>query len=426
MYLFVVGMIFMFINQYIDIIFRVRAAWNLAEDRYFPSLHKACCKPKIGRVIVQNQGCIMSLYPIYNFSAGPAVLPEAVLETARQEMSDYNGTGFSVMEMSHRSEMFLSILHHAEQDLRQLLKVPDNYKILFLQGGATTQFNMAAMNLAHGFRTADAVVTGNWSRIAYEQMSRLTDTEIRLAAHGGVQYAYKNLPAVEDWDVNPDSAFVHFAINETVNGLQYQTVPKLSDGLPPLVCDMSSEILSREFDVADYGLIYAGAQKNIGPAGVTVVIIREDLLERCPNDIPDVFNYRSHINRDGMYNTPSTYAIYMSGLVFRWLQTQGGVKKIEAVNRLKAQTLYEAIDGSGGFYINDIHPDARSKMNVVFKTESEDLDRRFVLEAELQGLCLLKGYKTVGGMRASIYNAMPLEGVRALADFMRDFQRRYG
>ncbi|MGN6881966.1 phosphoserine transaminase [Neisseria sp. P0019.S003] len=368
----------------------------------------------------------MSAHPIYNFSAGPAVLPEAVLRTAQQEMLDYNGTGFPVMAMSHRSDMFLSILHHAEQDLRQLLNIPSNYKILFLQGGATTQFNMVAMNLAHGFATADAVVTGNWSRIAYEQMSRLSNAEIRLAAHGGEQYAYKNLPAVEDWDVNPNSAFVHFAINETVNGLQYQNVPKLSDGLPPLVCDMSSEILSREFNVSDYGLIYAGAQKNIGPAGATVVIIREDLLERCPKDIPDVFNYRSHINRDGMYNTPSTYAIYMSGLVFRWLQTQGGVKKIEAVNRIKAHTLYETIDGSGGFYINDIHPDARSKMNVVFKTASEDLDRRFVLEAELQGLCLLKGYKTVGGMRASIYNAMPLEGVNALADFMKDFQRRYG
>ena len=189
---------------------------------------------------------------------------------------------------------------------------------------------------------------------------------------------------------------------------------------------MSSEILSREFDVSDYGLIYAGAQKNIGPAGATVVIIREDLLDHCPDSIPDVFNYRSHLNRDGMYNTPSTYAIYMSGLVFRWLLTQGGVKKIEAVNNIKAQTLYDAIDGSGGFYVNRIRPDARSKMNVVFQTASTELDRRFVLEAELQGLCLLKGYKTVGGMRASIYNAMPLEGVQALADFMSDFQRRYG
>ena len=368
----------------------------------------------------------MSARPIYNFSAGPAVLPEAVLRTAQQEMLDYNGTGFPVMAMSHRSEMFLSILHHAEQDLCTLLNIPSNYKILFLQGGATTQFNMVAMNLAYGFPSADAVVTGNWSRIAYEQMSRLTDAEIRLAAHGGEQFDYTALPSVETWDIDKNSAFVHFAINETVNGLQYQTVPKLSDDLPPLVCDMSSEILSREFDVSDYGLIYAGAQKNIGPAGATVVIIREDLLDRCPDSIPDVFNYRSHINRDGMYNTPSTYAIYMSGLVFRWLLTQGGVKKIEAVNNIKAQTLYDAIDNSGGFYVNRIRPDARSKMNVVFQTTSAELDRRFVLEAELQGLCLLKGYKTVGGMRASIYNAMPLEGVQALADFMSDFQRRYG
>lgn len=368
----------------------------------------------------------MSLYPIYNFSAGPAALPEAVLQTAQQEMLDYNGTGFPVMAMSHRSEMFLSILHHAEEDLRRLLKIPSNYKILFLQGGATTQFNMVAMNLAHGFRTADAVVTGNWSRIAYEQMGRLTDTEIRLAAHGGEQFDYLDLPEPETWDVDRNSAFVHFAVNETVNGLQYGKVPCLSDGMPPLVCDMSSEILSREFEVADYGLIYAGAQKNIGPAGVTVVIVREDLLDRCPDNIPDVFNYRSHIERNGMYNTPSTYSIYMSGLVFRWLLAQGGVGKIEKINHLKAQILYGAIDGSDGFYINRIRPNARSKMNVVFQTGNEELDRHFVFEAELQGLCLLKGYKSVGGMRASIYNAMPLEGVRALADFMGDFQRRYG
>lgn len=368
----------------------------------------------------------MSLAPIYNFSAGPAVLPEAVLRTAQQEMLDYNGTGFSVMEMSHRSDMFLGILHHAEQDLRQLMKIPSNYKVLFLQGGATTQFNMVAMNLVHGFRSADAVVTGNWSRIAYEQMARLTDAEIRLAAHGGEQFDYLDLPEPDTWDVDRDSAFVHFAVNETVNGLQYAEMPKLPAGMPPLVCDMSSEILSREFDVADFGLIYAGAQKNIGPAGVTVVIVREDLLERCPDSIPDVFNYRSHLNRDGMYNTPSTYAIYMSGLVFRWLQTQGGVKQIEAVNALKAQTLYDAIDGSGGFYVNRICPRARSKMNVVFQTGSRELDSRFVLEAELRGLRLLKGYKSVGGMRASIYNAMPLQGVQDLVEFMRDFQRRYG
>lgn len=368
----------------------------------------------------------MSAHPIYNFSAGPAVLPEAVLRTAQQEMMDYNGTGFPVMSMSHRSDMFLSILHHAEQDLRTLLSIPSNYKILFLQGGATTQFNMVAMNLAQGFKRADAVVTGNWSRIAAEQMQRLTDARVHIAAHGGETFDYKNLPAVDDWDISKDSAFVHFAINETVNGLQYKDVPKLSDGMPPLVCDMSSEILSREFNIADYGLIYAGAQKNIGPAGATVVIIREDLLERCPNNIPDVFNYHAHLNKNGMHNTPATYPIYMSGLVFRWLLAQGGVKKIEAVNRIKAQTLYDTIDGSDGFYRNPIHPDARSKMNVVFETQGGRLDKLFVQEADLNGLKLLNGYKTVGGMRASIYNAMPLEGVTALAEFMREFQRRHG
>ncbi|QEY24724.1 phosphoserine transaminase [Neisseria animalis] len=368
----------------------------------------------------------MSVRPIYNFSAGPAVLPESVLRTAQQEMLDYNGTGFSVVEMSHRSDMFMSILYHAKQDLRQLLAIPNNYKVLFLQGGATTQFNMVAMNLAHGFKRADAVVTGNWSRLAYEQMPLLTDARIHLAAHGGEQFGYYNLPAVESWDIDKDSAFVHFVSNETVHGLQYQTMPKLADGMPPLVCDMSSEILSREINVADFGLIYAGAQKNIGPAGVTVVIIREDLLARCPKNIPAVFNYQTHIDKDGMYNTPATYPIYMSGLVFRWLQTQGGVKKIEAVNQLKAQKLYQAIDGSGGFYQNPIADGARSKMNVIFKTANADLDKKFIQEAELCGLRLLKGYKSIGGMRASIYNAMPLEGVEALIDFMADFQRRYG
>lgn len=368
----------------------------------------------------------MSTAPIYNFSAGPAMLPEAVLKIAQQEMLDYNGTGFSVMEMSHRSDMFLSILHHAEQDLRQLLAIPNHYKILFLQGGATTQFNMTAMNLSHGFKRVDAVVTGNWSRLAYEQMGKLSNINVHLAAHGGTQFNYHNLPTIESWDIDEQSAFVHFVSNETVHGLQYKEMPKLKSHMPPLVCDMSSEILSRHIDVNDFGLIYAGAQKNIGPAGVTVVIIREDLLERCPNNIPDVFNYQSHINREGMYNTPTTYSIYLSGLVFRWLQTQGGVEKIEAINNLKAQMLYHAIDNSGDFYRNNIHPNARSKMNVIFHTANANLDNQFIQEAELRGLHLLRGYKSIGGMRASIYNAMPLSGVAALVDFMHDFQRRLG
>ena len=362
---------------------------------------------------------------VYNFSAGPAILPESVLRTAQSEMLDYNGTGFPVMCMSHRSDAFMSILHHAEQDLRRLLAIPDNYKILFLQGGASAQFNLVVMNLANGFKRVDAVVTGNWSSVAYQQMGKLSDAAIHLAADGRPS-GYTDLPPASSWDISPDSALVHFVLNETVNGLQYRDIPKLADSMPPLVCDMSSEILSRPIQVADFGLIYAGAQKNIGPAGATLVIIREDLLERCSDRLPDVWNYRAHAQKQGMHNTPATYPIYIAGLVFRWLLAQGGVAHIEAVNARKAGLLYDTIDHSGGFYRNPIRPDARSHMNVVFSTPQPELDRRFVQEAALHGLQLLGGYPSVGGMRASIYNAMPLQGVEALTSFMRDFQQRYG
>ena len=364
--------------------------------------------------------------PIYNFSAGPAVLPESVLRTAQSEMFDYNGTGFSVMTMSHRSDVFMSILYHAEQDLRQLLNIPDNYKVLFLQGGASAQFNMTVMNLSNGFKRVDSVVSGNWSRIAHQEMGKLSDVDIHLAAHGGEMFDYTDLPPVESWDIDPSSAFVHFVINETVHGLQYREVPKLGADMPPLVCDMSSEILSRRVNVADFGVIYAGAQKNIGPSGTTIVIIREDLLDRCSGRVPDVWNYRSHINRQGMYNTPATYPIYISGLVFRWLQSQGGVEHMETINTLKAKTLYAAIDNSGGFYRNRVAPAARSRMNVIFTTGNQELDELFAQESTTRGLRLLRGYKSMGGMRASIYNAMPLQGVEALIEFMREFQKRYG
>ena len=364
--------------------------------------------------------------PIYNFSAGPAVLPESVLRTAQSEMFDYDGTGFSVMTMSHRSDVFMSILYHAEQDLRQLLNIPDNYKVLFLQGGASAQFNMTVMNLSNGFKRVDSVVSGNWSRIAHQEMGKLSDVDIHLAAHGGEMFDYTDLPPVESWDIDPSSAFVHFVINETVHGLQYREVPKLGADMPPLVCDMSSEILSRRVNVADFGVIYAGAQKNIGPSGTTIVIIREDLLDRCSGRVPDVWNYRSHINRQGMYNTPATYPIYISGLVFRWLQSQGGVAQMETINTLKAKTLYAAIDNSGGFYRNRVAPAARSRMNVIFTTGNQELDELFAQESTTRGLRLLRGYKSMGGMRASIYNAMPLQGVEALIEFMREFQKRYG
>ena len=369
---------------------------------------------------------IMMTTPIYNFSAGPAVLPACVLETARQEMHDYQGTGIPVMSMSHRSAEFESILYHAEQDLRRLMAIPPNYRILFLQGGASAQFCQVAMNFADGFRRIDSVITGNWSKIAHSQMALVTRAQVHTAADGGAACGYKDLPPVSEWDVGRDSAFVHFVSNETVNGLQYAKMPRLPDGSPPLFCDMSSEILSRPVNVADFGVIYAGAQKNLGPAGVTIVIIREDLLDRCGSRVPSVWNYRAHLDRQGMYNTPATYPIYVAGLVLRWLQAQGGIAQMEKVNNVKAERLYAAIDGSGGFYCNDIKPDARSKMNVVFSTGDAVLDGRFVEEAALCGLRQLRGYKSLGGLRASIYNAMPPAGVDALVGFMEDFCRRYG
>lgn len=368
----------------------------------------------------------MSEHPVYNFSSGPGTLPEAVLRTAQHEMLDYNGTGLSVMTMSHRSDMFMSVLHHAEQDLRRLLDIPDNYKVLFLQGGANAQFNMVVMNFANGFKRVDSVVTGNWSATAHKQMGKLSETVIHTAAHGGEQYAYLDLPPEEEWDTDPQSAFVHFVSNETAYGLQYRKMPEPRENMPPFVCDMSSEILSRRINVADFGVIYAGAQKNIGPAGATVVIIREDLLDRCSDRVPDVWNYRSHVDRQGMYNTPATYPIYIAGLTFRWLQTQGGIANIEALNRLKSKMLYDTIDGSGGFYANAVKPRARSDMNVVFTTGDAELDKRFAREAAYAGLQFLGGYKSVGGMRASIYNAMPVAGVERLIGFMAEFQRKNG
>lgn len=368
----------------------------------------------------------MSSKTVYNFSSGPGTLPEAVLRTAQNEMLDYNGTGLSVMTMSHRSDMFMSILYHAEQDLRQLLAIPDNYKILFLQGGANAQFNMVVMNFANGFKRVDSVITGNWSATAHKQMGKLSDVEIHTAAHGGEQYQYTDLPPETEWDTHPQSAFIHFVSNETANGLQYAAMPKPEISMSPFVCDMSSEILSRRINVTDFGVIYAGAQKNIGPAGTTVVIIREDLLERCSSRVPDVWNYQAHIKKQGMYNTPSTYSIYIAGLTFRWLQAQGGIGKIEAVNKLKAEMLYDAIDNSNGFYVNPIKPRARSCMNIIFTTGNADLDKRFAQEAGYAGLHFLNGYKSIGGMRASIYNAMPIAGVEALIGFMAEFQRKNG
>lgn len=359
---------------------------------------------------------------VYNFSSGPATLPHSVLEQAQNELLDYRGNGISVMEMSHRGTIFMDILHAAEQSLRDLMGIPDNYKILFLQGGASSQFNMLMLNLTHGFNTVDAIISGNWSQIAAAQMGKLTQTNIHIAASNEAK-GFLSVPPLTDWQLSHDAAFVHFASNETVHGLQYHMLPS-NLSAAPLVSDMSSDILSREVNVADFGVIYAGAQKNIGPAGATIVIIREDLLDRAHKDIPDVWCYKSHVAKDGMHNTPATYSIYIAGLVFDWVKQQGGVAAMQKINAQKAQLLYQTIDQSNGFYRNQIDSASRSQMNVIFHTASATLDEKFVKEASAANLKTLKGYKLLGGMRASIYNAMPLKGVEALCQFMQEFAQK--
>lgn len=359
---------------------------------------------------------------VYNFSAGPATLPHSVLEQAQNELLDYKGNGVSVMEISHRGAIFMDILHRAEQSLRDLLNIPNNYKVLFLQGGASTQFSMLMLNLTRGFDTVDAVISGNWSQIAAAQMGKLLPTKIHIAASNESQH-FLSVPPISNWQPSHNAAFLHFASNETVHGLQYHILPS-QVAEAPLISDMSSDILSREINVADFGVIYAGAQKNIGPAGATIVIIREDLLDRAHADIPDVWCYKSHSAKDGMYNTPATYSIYMAGLVFDWIKQQGGVTAMQKINAKKADLLYQTIDQSSGFYKNNIDVASRSQMNVIFHTASPKLDELFVKEASKSNLKTLKGYKLLGGMRASIYNAMPLQGVETLCQFMHEFARK--
>jgi len=357
----------------------------------------------------------------YNFCAGPAALPTAVLEKAQQEMLDWQGKGLSIMEMSHRSSDYVAVAEKAEADLRKLMNIPENYKVLFLQGGASLQFSAIPLNLLGKNAKADYIHTGIWSEKALKEAKRYGD--INVIEAGTLIDGKHAITEQSTWNLSNDAAYVHYADNETIGGLQFAGVPDVN---APLVCDFSSSILSAPLDVSKFGLIYAGAQKNIGPSGATIVIIREDLLDRCSDRIPDVWNYKAHVEKQGMYNTPATYPIYISGLVFRWLQSQGGVSQMETINTLKAKTLYDAIDSSGGFYINHVHPGARSKMNVIFTTGDAHLDELFAQESTTRGLQLLRGYKSMGGMRASIYNAMPLQGVEALIEFMKEFQRRYG
>lgn len=357
----------------------------------------------------------------YNFSAGPAVLPKAVLQQAQAELPDWHGSGMSVMEMSHRGKEYMGIHARAEADLRELMGIPGNYKVLFLQGGATQQFAMVPLNLLRGKAAADYVNTGIWSKKAIVEAKKFCDVNV-VASGEDRNFSY--VPAFENWQLNPDAAYLHYTPNETIGGVEFNWIPEV--GEVPLVADMSSNILSRPVDVSRFGLIYAGAQKNIGPAGVTVVIVREDLLGQVAAGTPTILDYKTHADADSMYNTPPTYAIYMAGLVFDWLKQQGGVAAMEQANITKAALLYEAIDGSNGFYSCPTALTDRSRMNVPFTLQDSSLDGEFLKQAGEQGLLQLKGHKLVGGMRASIYNAMPLEGVQALVDFMQQFARRHG
>ncbi len=357
---------------------------------------------------------------IYNFSAGPAVLPKEVLLTAQQEMLDWHGSGMSVMEMSHRGKEFMSIAAEAEADLRELMNVPSNYKVLFLQGGAHSQFSMIPMNLLRGKKVADYLDTGIWSKKAIDEAARYCEVNV-VASSKDKNYTYA--PSQDAWKLNPNAAYVHYTSNETIGGVEMFWTPKTGD--VPLVCDMSSHILSRPIDVSQYGLIYAGAQKNIGPAGLTIVIVREDLIGETLAGTPTMFDYKTHADNESMYNTPPTYGIYMAGLVFKWLKAKGGLAAMEKTNIEKAGLLYDYLDQSD-FYHSPIAVENRSRMNIPFTLKNSELDAAFLKQAQDNGLLQLKGHKLVGGMRASIYNAMPIEGVKALISFMQAFEKANG
>ncbi|MXS83584.1 3-phosphoserine/phosphohydroxythreonine transaminase [Nitrosomonas oligotropha] len=355
---------------------------------------------------------------IYNFSAGPAVLPKEVLQQARDEMLDWHGSGMSVMEMSHRGKEFMSIAEKTENDLRELANIPRNYKVLFLQGGASSQFAMVPMNLLRGKTTADYINTGQWSAKAIEEASRYCTVNV-AASSEDAHFTY--VPPLEQWRLNPDAAYVHYTSNETIGGVEFHWVP---DTEAPLVADMSSDILSQPLDVTRFGLIYAGAQKNLGPAGLTLVIVREDLLGQPLPGTPTLYDYQIHAKNDSMYNTPPTYAMYITGLVFAWLKKQGGLAAMEKINTAKANLLYDYLD-STDFYHCPVAVANRSRMNVPFTLKDSALDGEFLKQAQHNGLLQLKGHRSVGGMRASIYNAMPVEGVATLVNFMKEFASRH-
>ncbi len=353
---------------------------------------------------------------VFNFSAGPAALPESVLRQAAAEMLDWHGSGMSVMEMSHRGKEFIAIHAEAEALLRELLAIPANYKVLFMQGGAIGENAIVPMNMLRGKTSIDFIDTGEWSKKSIKEAKKYA--KVRIAASAEAT-GYDRVPPRSDWTLDPDAAYVHVCSNETIGGVEYHFTPEV--GGVPLVADMSSDILSRPVDVAQYDLIYGGAQKNIGPAGLTIVIVREDLIGQALPITPSAFDYKQVADNDSMYNTPPTYAIYIAGLVFNWIKAQGGLSAMAERNRAKAALLYDYLDQSK-FFKSPVQRDCRSLMNVPFKLRDEALDAAFLEGAEARGMLQLKGHRSVGGMRASIYNAMPVEGVKALVAYMQEFE----
>jgi phosphoserine aminotransferase len=357
---------------------------------------------------------------VFNFNPGPAVLPLEVLEKAQSELLDFRGTGMSVMEISHRSKEFEAVIQTAEADLRELIGIPANYKILFLQGGASLQFAMLPMNLRAAGASADYIVTGTWSKTAIKEAQKLGAAR---AAANTEKTGFNCLP--EKLDLDPNAAYLHFTSNETIHGVEYFSEPTPPADVP-LVCDSSSDFISRPIDITKYAFLYAGAQKNAGPAGVTIVIARDDMLERTPANLPVMLDYKALAASGSLHNTPPAFAIYIVGLVFQWAKKLGGLVEIQKINRKKADAIYNAIDQSGGFYRGHAVPEARSVMNIPFRLPTEELEDAFAKETKSNGLIGLKGHRSVGGMRASIYNAMTVEGAEELVKFMKEFQKKNG
>ncbi len=357
---------------------------------------------------------------VFNFSPGPATLPEPVLRKAAEEMMDWHGSGMSVMEMSHRGKEFMGIHAETESLLRELMGIPANYKVLFMQGGAIGENAIVPMNLIGRSGTADYVVTGDWSKKSLKEAKNFGKINVAATAEAG---NFTSIPPQSEWKLDANASYVHICSNETIGGVEFHWTP--DTGSVPLVADMSSNILSRRIDVSKYGLIYAGAQKNMGPSGLTIVIVREDLLGHALPITPSAFNYQTQSENDSMYNTPPTYAIYIAGLVLQHVKALGGMEAMEAYNKAKAAVLYDYLDNSK-FYRNPVAKEARSLMNVPFKLKDDALDDAFLKGAQAKGMIQLKGHRSVGGMRASIYNAMPIEGVKALVAYMQEFEKQHG